>query len=499
MKLKTVVLVIAAAIATVVSSVTGAVSLNPDGTGQVLLYPYYTVNANNATLISVVNPTDHTKAVRVRFREGYNGQSVFEANVFLGPFDVWTANVFSLSAAGGANLLTDDESCTLPDIKGATGPGVLRLPDGRSYRPFSTANLQTDGGPTGVSRTREGSLEILDMARLQSGSDAESAILADNGVPAGCGSIEALIQSQPGELLPPSGGLFGAANIVDPALGTLIGYNADALEGFYHLSGNLYFAPGSASPALDDARTTTSTAVAYVSSNTLGAPSETVTATYSAGSAVDAVSAVLTQETLLNEFVLESGSASESEWVISFPTKHHYVGLAPAVAPFIARFAAPGRAPVVVGYTALDRDQGYFSLIDGIGVPTPFPPTTLNYETQILSFLPEASYLASGGVSAVFSSRLTTNIDIRGLTHFPSGWLRLQLNPTDGVSEPHALRPSQDGDVFSGLPVTGFLATNYLNRNNGAFNVLATYSTAARHRGTRKCVRLINGGSDFCS
>ena len=35
-----------------------AVNLNPDGLGQVLLYPYYTVNAGQGTLLSVVNTTD---------------------------------------------------------------------------------------------------------------------------------------------------------------------------------------------------------------------------------------------------------------------------------------------------------------------------------------------------------------------------------------------------------------------------------------------------------
>ena len=53
----------------------GAVEVNPDGIGQVLLYPYYTVrdsSSGNAlnTLLTVGNTTDHVKAIRVRFREG---------------------------------------------------------------------------------------------------------------------------------------------------------------------------------------------------------------------------------------------------------------------------------------------------------------------------------------------------------------------------------------------------------------------------------------------
>jgi len=36
-------------------SVSNAVHINPDGTGQVLVYPYYTTRGDNVTLISIVN------------------------------------------------------------------------------------------------------------------------------------------------------------------------------------------------------------------------------------------------------------------------------------------------------------------------------------------------------------------------------------------------------------------------------------------------------------
>ena len=44
-----------------------AVDLNPDGLGQVLIYPYYTVNKSQDSLFSVVNTADVGKAVKVRF------------------------------------------------------------------------------------------------------------------------------------------------------------------------------------------------------------------------------------------------------------------------------------------------------------------------------------------------------------------------------------------------------------------------------------------------
>ena len=54
-----------------------AVNLNPDGLGQVLIYPYYTTRTDGAgnaynSLLSVVNSTASVKAVKVRFLEGKN-------------------------------------------------------------------------------------------------------------------------------------------------------------------------------------------------------------------------------------------------------------------------------------------------------------------------------------------------------------------------------------------------------------------------------------------
>ena len=58
-----------------------AVNLNPDGLGQVLIYPYYTANDGNQTILSVVNTTDQAKAVKVRFLEGFNSREVLDFNL----------------------------------------------------------------------------------------------------------------------------------------------------------------------------------------------------------------------------------------------------------------------------------------------------------------------------------------------------------------------------------------------------------------------------------
>src|SRR6478735_7395238 len=96
-----------------------AVNVSADGRGQVLLYPYYTTRADSSgnaygTLMSVVNATATAKAVRVRFLEGKNSREVLDFNLFLSPYDVWTAAALPDTSNGGAKLGTLDSSCTLP-------------------------------------------------------------------------------------------------------------------------------------------------------------------------------------------------------------------------------------------------------------------------------------------------------------------------------------------------------------------------------------------------
>ena len=121
-----------------------AIMINPNGLGQVLVYPYYTVrNGFNVgpvsgapfnTLLSIVNTTNSTKAVKVRFREGKASKEVLDFNVFLSPFDMWTAAVEPGVGISGSDIPstmieTNDNSCTIP-----TFPRVVAC---RSVQPSS--------------------------------------------------------------------------------------------------------------------------------------------------------------------------------------------------------------------------------------------------------------------------------------------------------------------------------------------------------------------------
>ncbi|MDX1554774.1 MAG: cell surface protein, partial [Xanthomonadales bacterium] len=102
-----------------------AVNINPDGLGQVLVYPYYTSRGGNQTLLSVVNTTEDAKAVKVRFLEGYNSREVLDFNMYMSAYDVWVAAVAD-DGAGTPTLYVPDSTCTAPYLfaQDSDGDGV---------------------------------------------------------------------------------------------------------------------------------------------------------------------------------------------------------------------------------------------------------------------------------------------------------------------------------------------------------------------------------------
>ena len=74
--------------------------------------------------------------------------------------------------------------------------------------------------------------------------------------------------------------------------------------------------------------------------------------------------------------------------------------------------------------------------------------------------------------------------------------LACAIDNIDNATHPHAMNPSINGNVFNGLPVTGFEAVNFVNGNLGG--VLANYSGVYRHREARNCTNA-GGVGNVCS
>ncbi len=499
-----------------IASVANAVNINPDGLGEVLIYPYYTVNAGNQTLISVVNTTDAGKAVKVRFLEGRNSREVLDFNLYLSPFDVWTASAFSLSDTGPnnpGNLVTTDNSCTVPRIKGNTQ--LPALANGNRYAPFLNyayiGPANPDAGPDSLDRTREGHFEMIEMGEVV---NRERVSLTDithtGGVPNNCGRVvSAWLPASSGptvaywtfnqliDMDPPQGGLFGAASIVDALAGTMMAYNADAIDAFS--AEVLHTNPGSLAPALTSANTTPTTAVANVFNNGV-----VQTSTYLIANAIDAVSAVFMHDAMFNEFVTSTSVGGASEWVVTFPTKFAYVDQAlnplTPVPPFTRLFPLvttstnSGISAVDVNLTVFDREEGPSGTIcndpNGCIPFSPLPPegtvTTpqLLWETNVITFNQPNSITAG---STVLGSRLVANVQAADIGVF-DGWMRLGLynsvNTPPSLIHLHQTRPDTTGGRWSGLPGTGFWAVSFTNGQLTP-GVLSNYAAAYRHRGSR--------------
>lgn len=484
-----------------------AVNLNPNGMGQVLLYPYYTVNAGQQTLVTVINTTNVGKVVKVRFLEGYNGREVLDFNLYLSHDDVWTGNIFSLADAGlsgdGAGIFTTDTSCTDPAL---ISSGTIHTAAGpHGYQQFRNANYTgsaVDTGPTDDARTREGHLEMILMSDVISGSplDLEITHAPPIGVPPDC--AVAVLENAQGYAPPTSspatdsnstiadGGLFGSASVVDVEEGTFYAYNADAIDGFSYLS--LYTPPGDPKPTLesvnDRGNPLTATSRVFVNGESL---TSTFPSATPGSRTIDAISSLFAADGVYNEYVTAQDGSIGSDWVVTFPTKRFYVdaqpggavaGAARVFAPLEKLFGAsdPGQSCITIDSSTdvFNREGGVLPFARNCGVlcPPGGPPTPLFcLETNVLRF----------ATTSVLGSKLP------GPT-FPSlgqGFAKLNLNLTfNGIA--HDLSAASNGNVFHGLPVTGFAVAKFVNNFvplPGGSTALANYTSAYHHRTTTSC------------
>ena len=442
-----------------------AVNVNPDGLGQALVYPYYTTQGTNApynSLLSVVNSTNSGKVVKVRFLEGKNSKEVLDFNLWLSPKDVWTAAIVPFGA--GAGIVTTDLSCTTPPIPAAG-------------QPFTNIKFSEDAAGTGLDRTKEGYVEIIEMGNVTGATLAAitHAQPSPPGRPPGCGTLPAV--TQPTDLVPGNGGLFGGISLINPIGGGDVSADVVALASF---SATTLWAPaGFTTPDLTQVNPKTS----VVFNNT-----EVVTSDWSASSnSVDAVSAVLMHDNIYNEFVLDPGTASGTDWVITMPTKRYYYNANNNVTKlFESNFRASGACDDIL-LTQYNREEQTVVNVPGFSPPSPTGTDAICWEANVITFN-NTNVLLS-----VNKAVLTTA--------FQNGWVSLNFFPATIVPPVHQLiggatiRSStatgassvQASATYNGLPVIGFAAQSF---NNGTLSgpsgpVQAHYTGSFIHKYTR--------------
>jgi hypothetical protein len=443
-----------------------AVNVNPDGLGQALIYSYYTTNGTVApynSLLSVVNSTNSGKVVKVRFLEGKNSKEVLDFNLWLSPKDVWTAAIVPMGA--GAGILTADLSCTTPPIPAAG-------------QPFSNIKFSEDAAGTGLDRTKEGYVEIIEMGNVTGATLTAITHVqpAPPGRPPGCAGLPPV--TQPTDLVAGNGGLFGGISLVNPLGGGDASEDAVALASF---SATTLWAPaGFTTPDLTQVNPKTS----VVFNNT-----EVVTTDWSASSnSVDAVSAALMHDNIYNEFVLDPGTASGTDWVITMPTKRYYYNASNNVTKlFESNFRATGACDDIL-LTQYNREEQTVVNVPGFSPPSPTGTDAICWEANVISFNDKNVLLS------VNKSVLTTA--------FPNGWVSLNFLPASVTLPVHQLiggatiRTStatgasavQATATYNGLPVIGFAAQSFVNST-----VVTSTSAPLRYVGTfiHKYTRLI--------
>jgi hypothetical protein len=489
MKFKT--RMINAAVAAALGTVAGAaqaVNLGADGQGQVLLYSIYTMQTKNGspidTYVSIVNSDSiNGKAVKVRFLEGKNSQEVLDFNLYLSPNDMWTA-VVTRNGSGEAMLRTTDTSCTAPEIPLISG----------TTREVSFVNFaySTDNAKDAtLARAREGYLEIIQMADLQSGvknGDGLDTWLASKhvaGTPPNCAAIRNSwlgvgYNGQAGVNVP-TGGLSGAGTIINVGEGTDISYDAVALEHFS--ATRLHFPPGDFAPNLG--------AVNPAVSAVLQTSDFVVTDWQLSTPAVVPVTAILMRNQLLNEYAVAAQPVGlGTDWVITMPTKRDHLlaaGGAPNRAPFTSTLTVTGACEAVT-LTAYNREEA--TQTTGLQFsPSQSQGNSLCWEVNVVSM--QVGSVTSNVLGSLPSGN---GVGIRLVLPLPfsDGWVRMAFNQTRlapiGASTRTVINPGdfQFGAVttttslsmtYTGLPVLGFSAVSFVNTST-----LANYGGAYVHR-----------------
>jgi len=474
-----------------------AVYLNPNSTGQVLVYPYYTVQsaAGNAwnTYLSVVNTTSRAKAVKVRVLEGKTSAEVLDFNLFLSPNDMWTAAI--IPSGDGAAMVTADVSCTNP---------VGNLPVANGGEPFRNFQYATGGDAlpgTGLDRTREGYVEIIEMGTL-TGAWATAVTHGAAGTPANCAVVQGATLT-PSSIEAPSGGLVGTGTLINVNNGQDAGYKADALEAWRSTA--FYTDAGFITPSLSDASPATSVVVRSGDRDATGASvlitayrSDFVT-TSTVPAGARAVASVYMHTAVINEYVLDTGSASLTDWVITQPLKRVFVSSTTAAQPYSNILTASG-ACETIGFTFFNREERSATAAgaDFSPLPPAGSPNSLCWESNVLSIRNGAAHMpASTTQSSVLGSFNVTNVNVTST--FQNGWARLTFTGPGAttlgmgstisdrsIMDSTALTTTLAGGVpatFFGLPVTGFMVRTFANGNLtcGAGTCQGNYGSLFNH------------------
>ena len=430
------------AAALVISFSAGAVTLNPKGVGEVLIYPYYSVRNGHNTYYSIVNSSDQAKAVKLTFHEGLIGAPVLSFNVYLAPRDVWAGVLTAVDSSHAGHV--GEPSVEHVSVDNSCSPFLNKA--GQEFLPFG---FDPNDANQSMERSTHGYMVVHELGEVSGASAA--AIEPDNmGVPANCDMLSDAwnfgywTTDPTTDISNPTGGLYGSAMILNITGGYSMGLDAVALDGFWQGPG-MHIEPGIPSPDLSHA--------APVS--VVQGPSGLVSLPWDQG--IDAVSAVLMNNAMINQYDINTFLAGQTEWVINYPTKSFYTDhpVTPQL-PFTQTWD---------GATACETLTIEW-----------FANNTLNQPSQGADVCHAVNFIEvlSEGEAAGNQSRLLGANDFTTLNTVDAqgegyhGWIQATNSSNNNLI-------NANGTVLAGLPGIGLAAKKYTN-SSAANGLLAVYA-----------------------
>lgn len=498
-------LAVAASAAGMTGLATAQMYINSENTGEALVFPLYSTQGGNDTYIHIVNTTSQYKAVKVRMLEGTESLETLDFNLYMSPQDHFS---FAITADDdGALLRTGDNSCTVPAITGDV--------------PF-TDLLWADAVGAEEAREQMGYVEVIEMGQIDPDSATAADILHANGVPGDCAQLVANWSVNAGvegawyseasaELVDTGsddasvgttdfiadwngGGLYGVGTVINVAEGTAFGFDAVAIEDLVEAGETgsvLHYAPGDTRPDFDDAAMSLTANVNVDGVQTVYTGSITAP--------VHAVSAVFMTKSISNDYVIDAGLNSLTDWVVTMPTKGiHKVG-ALFTAPFSNTLtdSVTGTTTALglcqpVSMVAYDREEDTQDappeIEPGSAGPAFSPAVAPDPEDPVSipdwALCAETNIVHFGSASATNSSTNLANAGVF-VEGWSAGWAELDLTESglNNTVDNERLLPGSvagsEGDL-AGLPVAGFAVVEYENGSLGG--ALANYQMSWEHK-----------------
>jgi len=336
MKKSTLALSIAAAIGSfgMVGAANATMSVAAGGVGHQLVFPYFSAQGANATLLSITNTdTSNAKLVKVRFRGAANSDDLFDFQLMLSPGDVWTAAVTQDAATGLAKLATTDKSCTLPASVNAT---------------FSTGRLDPSASDADkAAGTREGYVEVITMGNIAKptttvASELATALFTQIKHKSGVAPCDAAILKEKlgtttatTELVAPTAGISGDWILLNQTNTAAWSGSATALTADTAPTAAVFWpqTAGDVTQADVSKYTTDPLLVAgVVKAQYFDLPdmSTPYGASYSAANAIlqaDGVTGALAKKNISNQYVTDDSIAAVTDLLFSQPTRRYHVAV----------------------------------------------------------------------------------------------------------------------------------------------------------------------------